>query len=375
MLSESQNTLAWKISLTFIHALAISSGCIRVSQRWRKKLMWWDDYAVIPPIVCNFIGILLFWLQFKNHNTITWDTVDEDSNTFLFSWWLYFFVGYSMLWGSRLSLSLTLARLFMPGNPCRKLALVLSGATSLLYIASILVTTLGCRGSPWWKLKIETCFTTTTTVSFGRLIATLFALEFISDLFLIAGPLTLLWRIKFPPTERLLILSLFSSSILTLLASILYAILYYATTFRRRSDSRLLFTAMGHIQACLSLLAANILVVTMLIYKTIRKWQAAAQRPARPRVNSARSHKAVAAMGAPVQNSLDDQTTTTESITPQATILLSLTVLSEIRSYPGSPMDAYGHFAIRSAELSRGTSHNNDQTSNISVEERESRVQ
>lgn len=163
----------------------------------------------------------------------------------------------------------------MPGNRFRKSALLLSGAISLLYISSILVTTLGCRGSPWWKLKIETCFTTTTTVSFGKFIATLFActlqvlisfvlflmgliysftVEFISDLFLIAGPLTILWRIKFPPMERLLILSLFSSSILTLMASILYALLYYATSWRRRSDSRLLFTVMGHIQVNISLL-------------------------------------------------------------------------------------------------------------------------
>lgn len=78
--------------------------------------MWWDDYVVLVPIAFNFIGILLFWLQFKNlsmffmlsvnhesiidilKDSINWDTVEEDSNTFLFSWWFYYFTGYSILW-------------------------------------------------------------------------------------------------------------------------------------------------------------------------------------------------------------------------------------------------------------------------------------
>ena len=73
------------------------------------------------------------------------------------------------------------------------------------------------------------------------------SVDFIADVFLIAGPVYMLWEINFRPRERMLIRILFSASILTILASVMYFIVWYAES-RLGPDSRLIFTMMAHLQ-------------------------------------------------------------------------------------------------------------------------------
>lgn len=72
-------------------------------------------------------------------------------------------------------------------------------------------------------------------------------IDFIADILLIAGPVYMLWGIKLRPRERTLIHTLFSASILTILASVMYFIVWYAAG-RLGPDSRLIFTMMAHFQ-------------------------------------------------------------------------------------------------------------------------------
>ena len=52
-------------------------------------------------------------------------------------------------------------------------------------------------------------------------------MEFVADAILVVGPLVMLWRVRFPPKERILILALLSSSVLTLLATTVYCIFWF----------------------------------------------------------------------------------------------------------------------------------------------------
>lgn len=98
----------------------------------------------------------------------------------------------------------------------------------------------------------------------------------------------MLWKIKLPTQERILILLLFSSSILSLMASIAYVVVW-AISAHFGSNSRMAIRTVGQIQvtltklnnhamiyiwkyqAAISLLVCNLLVVAMLFYRMAKR--------------------------------------------------------------------------------------------------------
>lgn len=164
---------------------------------------------------------------------------------------------------SRVAISLSLFRIYPPGHPHRTAALIFVGCLFLLYCVCLLLPTFSCRGTPWWNLNIENC----KGLSVASMSALLFAcalfflsgldfcfshviyllVDFGSDLVLIIGPLHMLRRIKFPRAERALLLSLFSSSVLTLLATLSYCVVYYVVSQSDPDDGPIVMF-MSHVQ-------------------------------------------------------------------------------------------------------------------------------
>ena len=81
---------------------------------------------------------------------------------------------------------------------------------------------------------------------------TLTAVEFLADVILVAGPLVMLWRVNFPPKERILILALLSSSVLTLLSTTVYCIFWFIRV-DLGADTILLWSMTSQIEVCPSL--------------------------------------------------------------------------------------------------------------------------
>lgn len=69
----------------------------------------------------------------------------------------------------------------------------------------------------------------------------------ISDLFLVALPLHVLWHIKMPIGERRLILTLFSSSVLTFFGSLVVFVMWYGG-ISLGPDSGMLSLVISHIE-------------------------------------------------------------------------------------------------------------------------------
>lgn len=162
-------------------------------------------------------------------------------------------------------LALSVAKIFAEGQLFRKLCFAYTGILFILYFISLIILTVSCPGTPWWQLDFTRCFTTASGFDLGTIIVvvrkflpsfiviislftdTARTVDFIADILLIAGPVYMLWGIKFRPRERMLIRILFSASILTILASVMYFIVWYAEG-RLGPDSRLIFTMMAHLQ-------------------------------------------------------------------------------------------------------------------------------
>lgn len=76
----------------------------------------------------------------------------------------------------------------------------------------------------------------------------LILVDFAADAVLVAAPLCMFWKVKFTkPSDRILILALFASSIITMLAAGAYCAIWYGAA-RIGSDSKLLFIMMSHLQ-------------------------------------------------------------------------------------------------------------------------------
>jgi len=177
---------------------------------------------------------------------------------------------YTVIWLSRISLSLSLARIFPPRHNCRRFAFCLTVFFSSLYTSCILLSIFTCWNLPglWYLIPQEQCTLRRKWALYSSF--TLVALEFVTDILLVVSPLVMLWKVKLPQSQRRLILALFCSSILSLLASVTFFMSWMLSS-RIGASSYAIFGIVANLQVAISLLVCNLLVVTMFFYRIIRK--------------------------------------------------------------------------------------------------------
>jgi len=257
------NTLAWKSCITILQAISIGSTIIRLGHRWCTKRMWWDDWIAIIPLLGNCLYVVIMWLDLGGG-------VDSGSFSLLFSPWFGTFMFYTIVWVSRVSLALSIARIFPSRHNCRRFALGLTAFFLMIYIANILMSTFDCYklSSSWYNMPFQDCIQNRKGALVG-VYATV-VLDLLADLLLVISPLTMLWKVKLPKQQRRLILVLFSSSMIPLLASVAYCIIW-GLSAKIGPDSFLISRILSQLQAGISLLVCNLLVVTMLFYRIVRR--------------------------------------------------------------------------------------------------------
>ncbi|PPQ82422.1 hypothetical protein CVT25_008369 [Psilocybe cyanescens] len=256
---QCQTNLLLAVSITLVHFLSLSMTIVRIRHRWRTGRIWWDDYIVVIPWAFDFISTILLWTEYKNTD-ISLYTPDPEG--FVYSNWFYAFTYFTIIWYvciifgvepllrdvfdlaltrfSRIGLTLSVAGIFLPGHRYRICAFIFVVVLFLLYFVSVLIGTFSCPGSPWWNLDYTHC--NSTTIIVGVII------DFASDAVLVAAPLFIFWKVKFArQSDRILILALFASSIITMLAAGLFCVVWYAAALIG-PDSKLLFIMTGHLQ-------------------------------------------------------------------------------------------------------------------------------
>ncbi|KAH9485639.1 hypothetical protein JR316_0002549 [Psilocybe cubensis] len=196
------------------------STFVRLGHRWATKRMWWDDWIAIIPLLGNILDVVIMWLDLGGG-------VESNSMNVLFSPWF---------------------------------------GTFLFYI-------IVCA---WYNMVFKNCVNNK-----GALVGLYATMVYF---LLVISPLTMLWKIKLPRTQRRLVLALFSSSLVPLLASVVYCVIWGLSS-RIGPDFLLILRIMSQLQAGISLLVCNLLVVTMLFYRIVRREivpDPAAERPPQP---------------------------------------------------------------------------------------------
>ncbi|KAF8153755.1 hypothetical protein B0H34DRAFT_753183 [Crassisporium funariophilum] len=263
-----QSYLAWKVSLTFVHALAIGSGVYRLVHRFRLQKTWWDDYIVFVPLVLEIPSIVLFWIRFPHRFD---PNVPIPSRLqALDSYWLSTLPFLTIIWSTRAILALSVARIFPPRHRARLASLILAYSMGIAWVACILVTTLSCkklRSNKLLENELKDCIK--GVGGFPRVNIFLFTVDFLADAILVAAPLVFFWKIKLPRAEHRLILSVSCGSFLTLLSAIAFAALTISN-INLGEDSFLIIAGLGRLEAAVSLMVCNLAVVITCLYRLFR---------------------------------------------------------------------------------------------------------
>ncbi|TFK39316.1 hypothetical protein BDQ12DRAFT_76913 [Crucibulum laeve] len=261
----AQSYTAWKTGITVLHCIAISTSFLRVWQRRRSNGMWWDDWTAIPATIMSGINVAVVWLLFIETQP------DEYATRKAILYYVLGFSFFSLIWLTRISLALGIARIFPAWGTPRRYALGLALCFAIIWVGVLTwLTTTGCvddktgpgqhTGKAFFNCDLDRYSLTVT-----NLVA-----DVIADILLIASPFYMLWRVRLPTNQRRLVLTLFSASILTLASVILFAGLTFSPLMQG-PGAPIVQAMVAQIESALSLIVCNLLVVVTFFYKNFHK--------------------------------------------------------------------------------------------------------
>ncbi|TFK32127.1 hypothetical protein BDQ12DRAFT_716594 [Crucibulum laeve] len=248
----AQPVLPWKVSICVLHLIAALSSVIRVYYRHRTRRLWWDDYASIVPAVFECFTAVVIWLRLRSFD----DSEHSRRLKVTYSYMNTAAFGF-VIWWSRISLALAVVRITPVWSKTRPWVIGFTCAFVLNWIVIVLGMTLNCVvNEPWKYLKgnILTCG--------PARVMTLLSVttDIIGDMLLVGFPLYRLWSITLRPAQRRLVLLVFSTSVLTLVAATAVAIVSYGSLLKG-PGVKLVWLMTVNIEQSISVIACNLPVL------------------------------------------------------------------------------------------------------------------
>ncbi|KAH6910339.1 hypothetical protein BKA70DRAFT_1147351 [Coprinopsis sp. MPI-PUGE-AT-0042] len=255
-----QSHVAWKVCITALHAVAISVAVLRIRIRWRGAKLWWDDYIAAAAMLINVAFAIAFWFAVK---TLHAGPPMTPSFTKLGRMSVMMYL--SIFWMSRVSLALSISRVFPAGTVARKSLLAMAALFFILFAFSCALIGSFCIWSPSiyppdMDILAEYQNCQPGTLRYFLVGGATATVDFLSDIVAIIVPLRFLWRITLPPSERRLVHGAISATILTALSSVVTCVFWYAR-IDLGQDFRIIVAGVIHQQAAMSLIICNLLVV------------------------------------------------------------------------------------------------------------------
>ncbi|KAF8806639.1 hypothetical protein BYT27DRAFT_6634168 [Phlegmacium glaucopus] len=263
--------LAWALFASLFHIVALLSTVSRLVHRLRTSRMWWDDYMVVLPLCTNTVYFASLWVLYNiQYNLGEGSDEDMPPPTGISSFWVSQFVFLSVIWPCRISIALTLARVFPAFHKARRSAFFLAVMCFLSYLCCVFILTFECpnEDASWYKSVASDCHKT-GRIFVGGIVA--ITLDVLMDSALILFPIITLWKVKLPQNLRRIIISAFSGSALTLISAIIFCIIRYAPNLDLDPSIVLITNLSGHLEAAISLTVANLLVIVTFLYRVFKR--------------------------------------------------------------------------------------------------------
>ncbi|KAJ8088842.1 hypothetical protein PM082_014088 [Marasmius tenuissimus] len=219
------NRPSFQALATSLTSLAVLLTIARLIRRFRIRRLSWDDAwaALSMLLVAVFLGVYWDGTKFlKDQRSLH----SNEYKTHYKTWSLITMGLYTaIVWCSRISLSLSIARILPPGRlrrstVCLAIFCFLAGASLPFLKARLCTRAFELQNDPTARSAIDLCPRAT-----GIYLAALqITGDVVSSVLLVAIPVYFLRSTALPTSERRLILTLFASTVLALAVSILHVV-------------------------------------------------------------------------------------------------------------------------------------------------------
>ncbi|KAG1736771.1 hypothetical protein EDB19DRAFT_1020375 [Suillus lakei] len=242
---------ALRVVCTILQVLAILITILRLGYRVRTRMFWVEDMWAVAALVCVVTSLIAGLKSF--------DT--DGGQSAIICFWVYGFAFPSAIWAVRQSILFSVARIFWSTKSLRFTAIAIALGFLVLYGALVTQKAWQYGHNLDWYHHPDKDGRVHAYLSRPEIIFELIT-DCVSDAIIVALALHLLWGIKFPANERIIILAALSTSIIVTIVSVFRAICQF---MRFRSILRIA----TDLELAVSLTTCNLLVATTYIYRIV----------------------------------------------------------------------------------------------------------
>ncbi|KAG2115529.1 hypothetical protein DEU56DRAFT_176124 [Suillus clintonianus] len=239
-----------RVVCTVLQILGILLTIMRLGYRVRTRMIWVEDMWAVAALVCGVTSLITDWTNFYTSGQAA-----------IISFWVYAFAYPSTVWAVRQSILFSVARIFWSARSSRLTTIIIAVVFLVLYGALTAQRAWQYGHNLDWYNHPDKNGRAHVYLSHPMVIFELIT-DCISDVIIISFALRLLWGIKLPAKERIMILAALSTSIIVTIVSIFRAIcqlMHFRNTLRIAAD----------LELAVSLITCNLLVATTYIYRIV----------------------------------------------------------------------------------------------------------
>ncbi|EGO22985.1 hypothetical protein SERLADRAFT_471584, partial [Serpula lacrymans var. lacrymans S7.9] len=197
-----------EVLVTVIHGIALLATTFRLWLRFKMRRFWWEDAWATLALGLDVICVVATW---------TLVAADGGKQSHIISLWLTLLSYTCVIWSARMSIVFSIIRIAPPSATFRRLTYAAAVVFFFMWATIFSAKAYLCGADrSWYQDPIIQC-PLTLTIALIELCT-----DLISDIILVAMPLRMLWHVKLPKNQRILILAVFSSSILSCTVSIVH---------------------------------------------------------------------------------------------------------------------------------------------------------
>lgn len=243
--------IALRVVCTILQVLAVLITILRLGYRVRTHMFWVEDMWAVAALVCVVASLIAGWKSVYGDG-------DQSAVT---CFWVYGFASPSAICAVRQSILFSVARIFWSARSLRLTTIAIALVFLVLYGALVTQNAWQFGHGHDWCHRPDKNGQVHVYLTYPIIIFELITNR-VSDIIVVSLALYLLWGIKLPAKERIMILAALSTSIIVTIVSVFQPIcqlMHFGSILRVATAFEL----------AISLLTCNLLVATTHVYKIV----------------------------------------------------------------------------------------------------------
>ncbi|KAH7925029.1 hypothetical protein BV22DRAFT_1065630 [Leucogyrophana mollusca] len=247
--------IAGIVLVTVFHCLAFISTTFRLWFRCHIRRVWWEDVWAASALCFDIICLIAMWAWTV---ALPPDRSHKMGASGVVSYWLLIISYTCVIWSARLSIVFSIIRIVPPTRTVRSVSFGVALLFVSMWVLVLTAKAYSCARDTSWHSKMIIQCPFPTEVAIIEMCT-----DVVADAILVGLPLRLLWRVKLPKHQRVMILVIFSSSFLTSVASVVHTAYLIPT-------SSFIGGLTAEIEGALSLVVCNLLVIVTFVYRVVQ---------------------------------------------------------------------------------------------------------